>query len=98
LLLLDVYPSREQPIEGVTSELILNAALAAGMKSATSVHSIEELPEVIRAVAVAGDIVLTIGAGTITEAGPKILSTIAEEPNEVSSNGVLSITAAQKSK
>ncbi len=76
LLLLDVYPARELPIEGVSSELILNAAHELGMTQCSIVGSLEELPEQMARNAQRGDILITLGAGSITEATPKIFNVI----------------------
>jgi UDP-N-acetylmuramate--alanine ligase len=71
--LTDLYPAREQPIPGVTSQLIADAitwsrgplvwqgprdALATALAGATR----------------SGDVVLTIGAGDITHTGPELLA------------------------
>jgi UDP-N-acetylmuramate--alanine ligase len=79
LILLDVYPAREQPIEGVTSELIFNAAHSAGLKECTVIPSIEELTKAVLAIVKKDDIVITLGTGSITEAAPKILDLVKEE-------------------
>lgn len=76
LYLLDIYAARETPIVGVTSELILTAARNAGMKRCRIIPSLAELPPAIIGDASAGDIVITLGAGTITEAGPIILNSL----------------------
>lgn len=74
LLLLDVYPAREKPITGVTSDLILRS-----YKKKTGIIPLEELPQRAADIAKEGDIILTIGAGTITEAAPKILAKLKEK-------------------
>lgn len=79
LLLMNIYPSREEPIKGVTSDLILTAAREAGSKDASIVESLDALPLMIVNIAKKGDIVLTIGAGTITEACEKIVSALTAE-------------------
>ena len=73
LVLLDIYPAREAPIPGVTSELIATAAKHAGMTELYSVATPNKLPAVLADMLREGDVVLTIGAGTITEAAPAIL-------------------------
>ncbi len=72
LLLLDVYPAREQPIDGVSSELILDAARESGMTDCHIVGSLEGLLDRVKGVIKKDDIVITLGAGSITEAAPKI--------------------------
>jgi UDP-N-acetylmuramate--alanine ligase len=77
VLLLDIYPAREQPIEGITSQLIVDAAKASGNVDTELVSSLEALPTYLGTIAQEGDIILTIGAGTITEAAPLILKMLA---------------------
>ncbi|WP_309094949.1 UDP-N-acetylmuramate--L-alanine ligase [Streptomyces sp.] len=71
-VVLDVYPAREDPIPGVTSELIIEAARAAGA-DVTPVHDTAEVPAVVAGMAKPGDLVLTMGAGDVTDLGPRIL-------------------------
>jgi UDP-N-acetylmuramate--alanine ligase len=68
----DIYPAREQPIPGVTADLIVDSTRDAGGAVAwqgarTSLSS--ELARSVRS----GDVVLTIGAGDITKTGPELL-------------------------
>ncbi|MCU0647952.1 MAG: UDP-N-acetylmuramate--L-alanine ligase [Gemmatimonadaceae bacterium] len=72
LWLADLYPAREQPIPGVSSALIAQAARAAGRAPSW------EGPRDALATAMApalrdGDVVLTVGAGDITRTGPELL-------------------------
>ncbi|MEV7991371.1 UDP-N-acetylmuramate--L-alanine ligase [Streptomyces sp. NPDC086077] len=71
-VVLDIYPAREDPIPGVTSELIIEAARAAGA-DVTPVHDKGEVPEVVAGMSGPGDLVLTMGAGDVTDLGPRIL-------------------------
>lgn len=73
LFLVDIYPAREKPIPGITSKLILDAARKAGLKRSTHVESLEVLSETIVNGRKQGDIIITLGAGSITEAAPRIL-------------------------
>ncbi|WP_031005321.1 UDP-N-acetylmuramate--L-alanine ligase [Streptomyces sp. NRRL F-5727] len=75
-VVLDIYPAREDPIPGVTSELILDAARAAGA-DVTAVHDKTAVPEVIAGMVRPGDFVLTMGAGDVTDLGPRILARLA---------------------
>ncbi|HZK77104.1 MAG TPA: cyanophycin synthetase, partial [Candidatus Kapabacteria bacterium] len=84
LVLLDVYPARETPIEGVTSALIADAAKAGGMLEMYRVSSPEKLVRILGNIVRPGDVVLTLGAGTITDAAPAILKLANEQPIRVS--------------
>ncbi|POX38629.1 UDP-N-acetylmuramate--L-alanine ligase [Streptomyces sp. Ru73] len=72
-VVLDIYPAREDPIPGVTSDLIVKAAEAAGA-TVTAEHDKAAIPDVIAGMAGPGDLVLTMGAGDVTELGPEILA------------------------
>ncbi|MFI0902237.1 UDP-N-acetylmuramate--L-alanine ligase [Streptomyces sioyaensis] len=72
-VVLDIYPAREDPIPGVTSTLIIDAARAAGA-DVTPESDQAAVPDVIAGMAKPGDLVLTMGAGDVTDLGPAILS------------------------
>ncbi|MEU6083950.1 UDP-N-acetylmuramate--L-alanine ligase [Streptomyces sp. NPDC047108] len=72
-VVLDIYPAREDPIPGVTSALIIDAA-AAGGADVRAEHSMAAVPDVVAGMARPGDLVLTMGAGDVTDLGPRILA------------------------
>ncbi|MFJ4625844.1 UDP-N-acetylmuramate--L-alanine ligase [Streptomyces sp. NPDC088847] len=76
-LVLDIYPAREDPIPGVTSDLIIEAARSAGA-DVTPVHDKADVPEAVAGMAKPGDLVLTMGAGDVTDLGPRILDRLAK--------------------
>ncbi|MGI5378929.1 UDP-N-acetylmuramate--L-alanine ligase [Streptomyces sp. CA-251387] len=76
-LVLDIYPAREDPIPGVTSDVIIEAARAAGAE-VTAVHDKSEVPALIAGMAKPGDLVLTMGAGDVTDLGPLILDRLSK--------------------
>ncbi|HPG26467.1 MAG TPA: UDP-N-acetylmuramate--L-alanine ligase, partial [Myxococcota bacterium] len=76
VVLADVYPASERPIEGIDSRR-LAAAIAAGGKVEAAyggpLDAIErEWPARLRA----GELVLTIGAGDVVSLGPKLLAAL----------------------
>ncbi|MEU6961679.1 UDP-N-acetylmuramate--L-alanine ligase [Streptomyces chrestomyceticus] len=72
-VVLDIYPAREDPVPGVTSALIIDAAQAKGAR-VTAESDMSAVPEVVAGMAEPGDLVLTMGAGDVTELGPQILA------------------------
>ncbi|WP_030266356.1 UDP-N-acetylmuramate--L-alanine ligase [Streptomyces sp. NRRL B-24484] len=76
-VVLDIYPAREDPIPGVTSELIIDAARKAGADVAAE-HAFAAAPDRMAALAKPGDLVLTMGAGDVTNLGPEILARLAD--------------------
>ncbi|MEV7611579.1 UDP-N-acetylmuramate--L-alanine ligase [Streptomyces sp. NPDC089799] len=76
-VVLDIYPAREDPVPGVTSEIIIAAARAAGA-DVTAEHDKDAAPSVLAGMAKPGDLVLTMGAGDVTDLGPEILARLAD--------------------
>jgi len=78
LLLTEIYPAGEEPIEGVSSQLIQQAVKKHEGKDVDIIHHLDEVPECILKIARKGDVILTLGAGDIYKVGPKILSILEE--------------------
>lgn len=68
---MDIYPARELPMEGVTSRLITEAGFS-------EVHyaSAQEAVAQIVAQAQPGDVAMTVGAGNVTEFGPQLVEAL----------------------
>jgi UDP-N-acetylmuramate--alanine ligase len=73
LVVTDVYPAREEPIQGVTGELITNAAKQFGHKDVHYVQDKKRIPEYLKTITKSGDIVITMGAGDIWKFGEEFL-------------------------
>ena len=76
LVVTDVYPAREEPIQGITGELIVNAAKQFGHKDAHYVPDKKQIPSFLRTVVKDGDIVITMGAGDIWKYGEEFLKQV----------------------
>jgi len=73
LVVTDVYPAREEPIQGVTGELITNAAKQYGHKDVHYVRDKKDIPAYLKKITRADDIVITMGAGDIWKFGEEFL-------------------------
>lgn len=73
LVVTDVYPAREEPIQGVTGELITNAAKKFGHKEVHYIPDKKMLPGFLKSIVKKGDIVITMGAGDIWKFGEEFL-------------------------
>jgi len=61
----DIYPSREEPVEGVTGELVVEAARRSGHRHVRFCPEWRSVPSLLADEVGAGDVVLTLGAGDI---------------------------------
>lgn len=75
VVVMDVYGAREQPIEGVSGQLIAEAVVNAEVSFVPAAASV---PGIAAGLAAAGDIIMTVGAGDVTGLGPKIVSLLDE--------------------
>ena len=73
LYVLDIYPASEKPIPGVTAEALAQRISAAGKRNVVYVPSFADAVEQVVALARPGDMVLTLGAGSVSQLGPMIL-------------------------
>ena len=73
LVVTDVYPAREEPIQGVTGELIVNAAKQFGHKDANYIPDKKNVSAYLSSIVQPGDIVITMGAGDIWKYGEEFL-------------------------
>ncbi len=74
LVVTDVYPAREEPIQGVSGELIVNAAKRFGHKDVHYVPDKRAVPGALKGLMKQGDIIITMGAGDIWKFGEEFLS------------------------
>jgi UDP-N-acetylmuramate--alanine ligase len=74
LLLTDIYAAGEDPIAGVTGRKLHEAVRACGHRDATFVPDRAALAQALKERVREGDLVLTLGAGDITNAGDELLA------------------------
>lgn len=72
----DVYPAREKPIEGITGELIADAAKKFGHKEVYYVEDKKNIPAFLQKIYKEGDIIITLGAGDIWKYGEEFVKMI----------------------
>lgn len=75
-LLTDIYPAREKPVEGVTSQMIKDEAEKIGTGQFEYVGRKENAIEAVRSIARQGDLIITMGAGSITHIKNDILEVL----------------------
>ncbi len=76
VVLTDIYSAGEPPIPGVTIEALAAAVRASASCPVHVVKSLEALPAAVVALSRRGDLVVTLGAGSIGTVGDRILEAI----------------------
>ena len=74
----DVYGAREDPMPGVTGELIATAAARQGGAEVHYVADKGALAETLAELARPGDLIMTLGAGDVTLVGPLLVRALAD--------------------
>jgi len=67
VIVADVYSAGEQPIDGVNKTALVEGLHRFGHRSVIALESPAQLPELVRAEAKPGDLVVLLGAGDITQ-------------------------------
>jgi len=73
LFVLDIYAASERPIEGVSGARLAQHIASLGKRPATHAASFDQAIEMVTAAAQPGDMILTLGAGSVSQLGPQIL-------------------------
>jgi len=76
LILTEIYPASETPIEGVTAENLLIGIKEHGQRQVYLAAGVDDLAGLAQPMLEEGDIVLTLGAGDILRAGEQLLSAL----------------------
>jgi UDP-N-acetylmuramate--alanine ligase len=78
LLVLDIYAASEKPIDGITGEILAQRIREKNAKNGRYASSFAEAVDAVAAVAEDGDMILTLGAGSVSQLGPMILEKLKE--------------------
>ncbi|MGA1843256.1 MAG: UDP-N-acetylmuramate--L-alanine ligase [bacterium] len=83
----DIYPAGEQPIQGVHGGLIAEELREHGHKDVHYLTDLNEIPAFLLEIVRPGDMVLTLGAGDVWKVGEKLEGMIKQERFLVGSSG-----------
>ncbi len=81
LYVLDIYAASEDPIPGVTAEILTEEIRKYGHKNAHYTGSVETAAQGLAANVQPGDLVITLGAGTVYRAGEQLLEILRQQSN-----------------
>jgi UDP-N-acetylmuramate--alanine ligase len=69
----DIYAASEAPIPNLTGQTLVDALRAVGQREVHYVPDVKFLPRALGDIALPNDLLITFGAGSITQAGPRFL-------------------------
>jgi UDP-N-acetylmuramate--alanine ligase len=78
----EIYPAREEPIEGVTGVMVAQAALDAGAEHVFFHPELADLPAELAGTLRPGDVCLTLGAGSVEVLGGDLLMALGKRRDE----------------
>lgn len=78
VFLLDIYAASESAIEGVSGESLAERIRSYGHRSVHHVRNMDEGIQQIASLAEPSDLIITLGAGNVSQAGERILSQLKE--------------------
>jgi len=78
LFVLDIYAASEKPIDGISGEVLARTISEKGGRNANYVASFADAVSSVAALAQDGDMILTLGAGSVSQLGPMILEKLRE--------------------
>ena len=78
LMLTEIYAASEQPIDGVSSEWLMEGVRLHGQRNVQLVPALAEMAAEVKPLLQAGDVVLTLGAGNIYRVGEQLLTLIGD--------------------
>src|SRR5689334_6573527 len=78
VFIIDIYAASEKPIEGVTAEALVERIRQFGHRAVEHVGSMDRGVDALLGAARDGDLVLTLGAGSVWQAGEKVLARLRE--------------------
>lgn len=74
----DIYSAGEEPIPGIDGHSIPNMIEKETHRKVNYISNIEDVPSILKNVVRTNDLVITMGAGTINQYGPKLLALLEE--------------------
>ncbi len=80
VVLTDIYPAGEAAIAGVTVDALAASVRAWARGAVHVVRSLDDLPEAVASLARSGDLIVTMGAGSIGSVAERILAVIGGRP------------------
>ena len=87
VFVLDIYAASEAPIEGVTAEVLAQRIHEATEQPVRHVPSFSDAIDAVVAMSEEGDMILTLGAGNVSQLGPQIVEGLSARQRQEAATG-----------
>ena len=87
IVLTDIYAAGEPPIPGITIDALASVVRSSARGPVHVMTSLDQLPDAVAGLSRAGDLVITLGAGSIGSVGERILEAIRHRRTQPTGNG-----------
>ena len=82
LFVLDIYAASESPIEGITAEVLTENIRRFGHKNVSYIGALETAADIVCSELREGDLVITLGAGSVTKLSEELLEKLSSVSSE----------------
>ncbi len=86
LFVVDIYPAGEPPIKGVSAKALVNRIRQGGYSRAEYLPVVEDLLKRLAETVQPGDLLLTLGAGSVSQIGEKFLERLRKDSSKSLAN------------
>ncbi|MGQ9608052.1 MAG: UDP-N-acetylmuramate--L-alanine ligase [bacterium] len=77
LIMTEIYSAMEEPIEGVSGEMLVNVTREYGHKNVVYIPNKNDIADYVMKITKPGDLIITLGAGDIWKTGKEIVEKLA---------------------
>ena len=88
VIVLDIYPASEPPIPGITGQMLANRITEVGGQEALYAPGFAEAGKLAATAAMPGDMILTLGAGSVSHLAPQVLEELRSRAADPSVSGL----------
>ncbi|HCK99108.1 MAG TPA: UDP-N-acetylmuramate--L-alanine ligase [Candidatus Marinimicrobia bacterium] len=81
LILLDVYPAREEPIPGVSGKLVYDELTSMAHRDVHYFQNMEDVPSYVKSIYKHGDMIITLGAGDVNKLHKSFQAQLNDNPD-----------------
>ena len=79
LIMTEIYSAMEDPIEGITGEMVANVTRDHGHREVMFIPDKNDIPDHVMKLVKPGDLIITLGAGDVWKSGKEIVNRLSKK-------------------